>query len=136
VVGIGAAARRHLALAIALVLALVSLPVGQARAVLVTTEAAIAEAREAGAHDRVVAFLARADVKEQLVALGVDPDEAAARAAGLSDREAVEIASRLDDLPAGEGAVGAILGAAMLVFFVLLVTDLLGLTDVYPFVRK
>jgi hypothetical protein len=32
--------------------------------------------------------------------------------------------------------VGIIVGAILLVFFVLLITDLLGLTDVFPFVKK
>ena len=36
----------------------------------------------------------------------------------------------------GEGAVGVIVGAALIIFLVLLITDLLGLTDVYPFVKK
>jgi hypothetical protein len=124
------------ALAIALLLALVALPAGPARAVPVTTEAGIAGERAPSARDRVMALLTRADGNDQLVALGVDPDEARARAIGLSNRQAVTIASRLDHLPAGEGAAGTILGAALLVFFVLLVTDLLGLTDVYPFGRR
>ena len=134
--GSAALARRHVALAIALLLALVALPAGPARAVPVTTEAGIAGERAPSARDRVMALLTRADGNDQLVALGVDPDEARARAIGLSNRQAVTIASRLDHLPAGEGAAGTILGAALLVFFVLLVTDLLGLTDVYPFGRR
>jgi hypothetical protein len=42
----------------------------------------------------------------------------------------------LDELPAGEGFVGVVVGAALIIFLVLLITDLLGLTDVYPFVNK
>jgi hypothetical protein len=44
----------------------------------------------------------------------------------------------LDELPAGEGAgaIGVIVGAILIIFLVLLVTDLLGLTDVFPFVKK
>jgi hypothetical protein len=76
------------------------------------------------------------DVQRQLVILGVDPEEAARRVAGLSDTEIQQIAGRLDQLPAGEGTVGAIIGAAVIIFLVLLVTDLLGLTDVFPFVNK
>ena len=36
-------------------------------------------------------------------------------------------------MPAGEGAVGAIIGAALIVFLVLLFTDIIGETDVYNF---
>jgi hypothetical protein len=54
----------------------------------------------------------------------------------LSDAEAVDVASRIDQLTAGGSAVGVIVGAILLVFLVLLITDLLGLTDVFPFVKK
>ena len=71
-----------------------------------------------------------------MAALGVDPAEAARRVGGLSDAEVQRIAGELDRLPAGQGAVGAVIGAALLIFIVLLITDLLGLTDVFPFVRR
>jgi hypothetical protein len=47
-----------------------------------------------------------------------------------------EIAGRLDQLPAGQSAVGAVVGAILIIFLVLLITDLLGLTNVFPFVRR
>ncbi len=80
-------------------------------------------------------FLAREDVRRQFEALGIDADEAAARAGSLSDAEVTQIAGQIDELPAGQNVAGAILGAALLIFLVLLITDLLGLTNVYPFVR-
>jgi hypothetical protein len=91
-----------------------------------------------GAADRarVLAFLDRAEVREQIAALGVDPNEAAARIAALSDAQVREIAGQLDQLPAGQSAVGAVVGAIVIIFLVLLVTDLLGLTNVFPFVRR
>jgi hypothetical protein len=119
-----------------IVVAVASLLPGPAFAVMIATDAALEQAAAPEARARVSAFLAREDVHEQLVALGVDPDEALARVAALPDREVQEIAGQLETLPAGEGAIGAIVGAAVLIFFVLLITDLLGLTDVYPFVRR
>jgi hypothetical protein len=82
-----------------------------------------------------MAFLERADVREQIVALGVDPNEAAARVQALSDAQVRQIAGQLDQLPAGQSAVGIIVGAILLVFLILLLTDLLGLTNVFPFVN-
>ena len=70
-----------------------------------------------------------------MVALGVDPEEAQARVASLSDREIGQIAGQIDRLPAGQGVLVALIGAALFVFLVLLITDLLGLTHVFPFVR-
>ena len=127
---------RAVALPMAAVMFLISLPIGTARAALVGTESVVEQAAAQDERARVAAFVQREDVRRQMAALGVDPDEAAARVAGLSDAEIHEIAGRLDALPAGQDALGAVLGAALLIFFVLLVTDLLGLTDVFPFVRR
>ena len=113
-----------------------SLPVGYAQAALVSTEQAIGGAEVADTRARLAALLQRAEVRTELEALGVDADEAAARIARLSDAEVAAVAGRLDQLPAGEGALGAVIGAALVIFFVLLITDLLGLTDVFPFVRR
>jgi hypothetical protein len=56
--------------------------------------------------------------------------------ASLSDEEVERVTGHLDSLPAGQGAFGAIVGAAVLVFLVLLITDLLGLTHVFGFTKK
>ena len=66
----------------------------------------------------------------------MDPTEAAARVAALSDEQVREIAGQLDQLPAGQGAVGVVVGAILIIFLVLLITDLLGLTNVFPFVQR
>jgi hypothetical protein len=122
-----------------LVLLIGSLPLGVAQAALITTDRVIGErvTGDEAQHERrrVEAFLARRDVRDQMVAFGVDPDEAQARVAGLSDREIGEIAGQIDRLPAGQGVLVALVGAAVFIFIVLLITDLLGLTHVFPFVR-
>jgi hypothetical protein len=127
--------RRGVALLLAVVMLAISMPLGTARAAVVTTDEVLAES---GATDRerVLAFLDRADVRQQIVALGVDPAEAAARVAALSDAQVREIAGQLDQLPAGQSAVGVVVGAVLIIFLVLLVTDLLGLTNIFPFVRR
>ena len=56
---------------------------------------------------------------------------------GRSSMElAAKIAGKLDMLPAGEGVVGAVIGAALIIFLVLLVTDLLGMTSVFGLTNK
>ena len=128
--------RRQVALALTVVMFVLAGPLDAARAALITTEQAIAADAARHDRDRVTAFLARDDVREQMVALGVDPAEATERVASLSDAEVRQIAGRIDQLPAGQSAIGALLGAALFIFLVLLITDLLGLTDVFPFVRR
>jgi len=44
------------------------------------------------------------------------------------------LAATVDRLPAGGSAVGALIGAGVLIFIVLLITDILGFTHVFPFV--
>jgi cytochrome c1 len=70
-----------------------------------------------------------------LVSQGLDPKEAQARIDGLSDAEVNDIANKLDQLPAG-GVLGTILIIAFLVFLILLLTDIAGYTDIFPFVKK
>jgi hypothetical protein len=128
--------RRGVALVLAVVMFVISMPLGVAQAALVSTEELLAAGNGAADRARVLAFLERAEVREQIAALGVDPTEAAARVAALSDAQVREIAGELEQLPAGQSAVGAVVGAIVIIFLVLLVTDLLGLTNVFPFVRR
>ena len=128
--------RRTLAAGLAILMAMTTLPVGLAQAKMVSTDQVIEQSTPSQDRAQVLDFLMREDVQRQLTLLGVDPDEAAERVAGLSDEELQQIAGRLDELPAGEGAVGIVVGAVLIIFLVLLITDLLGLTDVFPFVNK
>jgi hypothetical protein len=107
-------------------------------AAMVSTARVANQAHDTGSRERVGAFLERADVQQVMERWGVHPEEAKARVAALTDAEIADIASHLDSLPAGAGGsvVGPIVGAIVLIFLVLLVTDLLGLTDVFPFVKK
>jgi hypothetical protein len=89
---------------------------------------------QSGARQTISAFLARAEVQRQLAARGVDPADVQARVAALSDDQARELASRIDQLPAG-GDVGDVLAFLLVIFVILLITDILGLTKVFPFTR-
>ena len=81
---------------------------------------------------QLLSALSRDDVRKQLIAMGVDPKAAQERVTALSDDELRSVAGRVQSLPAG----GDILGVAVFIFLVLLVTDILGYTDVFPFVKK
>lgn len=125
------------ALTMAAVMTLVSLPVGLAQAGLVETEQVVAESAASADRARVVAFLLREDVREQMIRLGVRPDEAVARVAALSDAELQRITGHLDTLPAGQfGPPEAVVIAAALIFLILLLLDIAGVTDIFPFIKK
>lgn len=82
--------------------------------------------------ERLASLLERSDVRARLESLGVDATDAKARVAALSDTEAAQLAAQMDELPAG----GDLLGAAVLVFLVLLATDIMGYTKIFPFTRS
>lgn len=124
--------RRYTSILLIALLALGSFPVAAAQtADLVSTQAALEADNASEERERIHEILARADVQEQLLAQGVSPDEVKARVAALSDSEAKQMAEQLEAMPAGAGVIGALFA----VFVILLVTDILGLTDVYPFTR-
>jgi hypothetical protein len=129
-------AQRTLGLVLAFALLSGSIYTPIAQAALVGTDRAIETISQQHtaeeARDRLALLLERDEIAAQLKAFGVDPVHAQSRVDKLSDEEVMRLTGQLEQLPAGAGIVGA----ALLVFFVLLVTDLLGLTDVFPFVKK
>ena len=80
-------------------------------------------------------LLAREDIQNALAAQGIDSREARARIDSLSDAEAVAAADRFEQMPAGGGFFETLLIIAFLAFLILLITDIAGYTDVFPFVR-
>lgn len=98
-----------------------------AAAGVIGTAEAIAAAQTADPLAAVRGALARADVRERMVSLGVDPAEVDGRLAALTDAELAALADRLDELPAGGDAL-AVLG---IVFLVLLVLELTGTIDIF-----
>ena len=102
-----------------------------AHAGMIGTEAVVNAAQAQQNRERLHNAFSRDDVQAQLLARGVDPAQVQARLDSLTDEEVQTLATNMDQLPAGGGVVGAL----VLIFLVLLVTDLLGLTNVYPFVK-
>ena len=108
-----------------------SLHLPAAHAGMIGTEAVVNAAQVQQDRERLHSALSRDDVQAQLLARGVDPAQVQARVDSLTDEEMQTLATEMDQLPAG----GSVVGALVLIFLVLLVTDILGLTNVYPFVK-
>ncbi len=102
-----------------------------AQAAMLSTGNAIAP----NARERIDGLLERQDVQAKLAAYGVKLSDVKARVAALSDEEAAQLAGQIDQAPAG-GDGGALIGAALIVFLVLLLTDILGFTHVFPFTKS
>jgi hypothetical protein len=99
---------------------------------LIGTDTIVNAAEANAARDTLRSTLDRADVRQALLAQGASPDEIHARVAALTDAEAQTLAANMEQLPAG----GDALALAVFVFLVLLLTDILGYTDIFPFVKK
>ncbi len=76
---------------------------------------------------RLDVLLEREDIARQLAAFGVDPTEIRQRVAAMSDAEIAALERRIDARLVGGDALGVI-GA---VFLVLLILELVGVTDVF-----
>ena len=111
-------------------------PYQAAVAALIPTEVASDSAKVALARENIKNFMARQDSQNLLIAKGISPEEAKARIDSLTDAEVLMVSQHIESMPAGGNAVGVIVGAILLVFIILLITDLLGLTNVFPFVKK
>ncbi|MBW8905006.1 MAG: PA2779 family protein [Betaproteobacteria bacterium] len=128
--------RRFLVISLVISIAGAGLP-QPAQAAMLATERAIAatDAAAGAARARIATLLERRDLQAQLEARGVNAAEVKARVAALTDQEAAQLAERIDQLPAGADAGGALISALLIIFIVLLITDILGVTKVFPFTR-
>jgi hypothetical protein len=108
----------------------VAAPLAPAQAAIVGTGAAMAMNERVDALARVDIALARADVSRQLEALGVDRERAMERVAAMTDVELAQLEGRLDQLPAG-GNTLAVLGGVLLVLIIL---DIMGVTNIFTFI--
>ena len=117
---------RVLAIPLAFVMLFVSMPLSAVKAEMVTTEQVIQGRDAISDRERVARFLHQKVVRDQMVALGVDPSEVDARMATLSDQEMTQIAGKIGELPAGQASSGdAVIYVLALVVLILLLLLLL-----------
>lgn len=126
---------RRTALVLVLAMLFHTLVVPLAGAAMITTETMVTTEQASESRVRLATLLAREDVSSALQAQGVSSEEVLARVNSLTDPEVVKLSQSIDDLPAA-GDFGGLIGAVVFVFLVLLITDIVGLTDVFPFVKK
>lgn len=113
------------------VLLLTLLPAAPLMAGMLDTGALLQAAKADAERPMLVERLGSRDVQNALTRMGVDPADAEARVARLTDAEIADLNARLDQLPAGAGALEAVL----IVFLVFVITDAIGLTNIFAFVH-
>jgi hypothetical protein len=102
-------------------------------AAIISTEQVVTAAAAQQNRAKIAATFERADVQAELQKMGINTEDARARVAALTDAETASIAHKIDTLPAGGDGI---LGTIVFIFVLLLVTDILGLTKVFPFTKS
>ncbi|MFA6016147.1 MAG: PA2779 family protein [Gallionellaceae bacterium] len=109
-----------------------SLPMQAVQAEMIATDKTSAAQQTQSDRERIHRYLTREDVVQEMQAQGIDAVSAQARVNALSDEEVEIVAGKLDSLPAG----GDIISLLFTIFVVLLITDILGFTKIFPFTRS
>ncbi|WP_028487309.1 DUF6627 family protein [Thiomicrorhabdus chilensis] len=109
-------------------LSLITLP---AQAAMVSTKQLVQEQAIASERTKLNAMMQREDVQVQFLEMGVSPEEVQQRVAALTDAEVAQLNHQMEQIPAG----GDVLGLVVLIFLVFIVTDIIGATDIFPFVH-
>ena len=120
---------KSVSILMALLMLMISAPVSSVFAAMIGTEALLVNPDTSDARDQLRSFLDRKDVQAELTARGIDPAEAKARVDSLSDAEVMQIADKIDGLPAGGDFWGTFVFVLVIIFVTLLVLEVLGYTD-------
>lgn len=102
------------------------------QAAMIGTDQVISDTQNLADRQHLKDMLSRADLADQLRIAGVDPEYLKERVDSLTDDEVTMLNDQIDQLPAG----GNIVGALVFIFLVLLITDILGYTNIFPFIKK
>ena len=100
------------------------------QAAMVSTPDMISSEQAHYDREELKSLLTRDDVQNKLQAYGVTPAQAEQRVAAMTNNEVAELNAVIQDAPAG-----GIVGAIVLIFVVFIITDVVGATDIFPFVR-
>jgi Mg2+ and Co2+ transporter CorA len=110
---------------------LIFTPVMQAQAALFTNAQLIDQVQFSSEKDELLQTLHREDVKAQLLDLGVDTANIESRINQMTQQEIAQLNQQMNELPAGSGVLGFIL----VIFIVFVITDVIGATDIFPFIH-
>jgi hypothetical protein len=109
----------------AVTMLLISTPYQSALAALIDTESVLDKNQSQESRQYLLQILAREDVRSTFIAQGIDPMEAESRIASLSDSEVIELANQIENLPAGQSAIGFVIGVLIIVILVLVILKLI-----------
>jgi hypothetical protein len=103
-----------------------------AQAAMLGTDQIVYPTQSAPARDKLQQFLNQEATQQQLLAWGVNPDWARERVGSLTGTELARINQQIDSLNAGGNSI---LGILLIIFIVFVITDVIGATDIFPFIH-
>jgi hypothetical protein len=113
-------------------LLLAMLPLLPAQAAMVSNERIISEQQTALDSAAILEMLDQEVSQQQLETWGVNPEMARERINSLTPQELASINRQLDELRAGGDSI---LGILLVIFIVFVITDVIGATDIFPFIH-
>ena len=114
------------------IFAMISLQIAPVQAAMVSNEDLLIQAQHDISLEQIITMLDHEEIQKKLTAMGVNPSAAKIRVSQMNDSELAKLTQSLEESPAGSGALGMLLT----IFIVLVITDMLGATDVFPFVKN
>jgi len=121
--------RRTLSLVLSFLLLLASF--SQAQAAIIANNQLIQQTQQASDRAALLQTLQRSDVQQQLLAMGVSTADIQSRVSQMTGDEVAQLNQQINDLPAG----GDVLGIIVLIFIIFVITDVIGATDIFPFIH-
>jgi len=113
-------------------IAILSVSFNSVHAARVSNEQVISQTEQFNARTQLINTINRADVKQKLLALGVEPEHVANRINQMTTNEIAQLNQQIETLPAG----GDLLGVLLVIFIVFVITDVIGATDIFPFIKS
>ena len=118
-------------ISILLSITLMSMSLTSAQAAMISNDQVINHAQHNSTRTELLQTINRADVKEQLFNMGVNAEDIESRIKLMTHEEIAQLNQQIDELPAG----GDVLGVILIVFIVFVITDVIGATDIFPFIK-
>jgi hypothetical protein len=121
--------RRSTAIFLSILLAL--MPLLPAQAAMIGNEQIVSQSQSQQTRDGLQQLFEQETARQQLQAWGVNPDQIKSRIDSLTDAELARFNQQVNDLQAG----GDVLGILLVIFLVFIITDVIGATDIFPFIH-
>jgi len=121
----------HRPLSVLLSLLMLLASFGNAQAAIISNSQVMDDLEQADSKQTLLQTIHRVDVQEQMVRMGVSTADIENRIDNMTQDEIAQLNQQIDELPAG----GDIIGIIVLLFIIFVITDVIGATDIFPFIH-